>query len=377
MADSLLAKRGLLFFFALALCYKIYACFQVPAVTSDAFRQLGYASHALENNFTIYTTKALDFKPEAWTAFWPEQPYIYPPVTLLFFYFFSIFHFGIFWVKIALTTIDLFCTYLFYKHVSKLAAALFFCAPVMLWYSSHEGQFEVLQTLFIMLNAIAIRKRQWRVAGLYFAISIQIKQLGVLIAPWMLYEMWREKTISGESFYLTLIKVVQGATLGFIPFLMFYIHRPNLLLLPGISGSQLIYNPFAWIFVMRRFFAWQPRWLNCWYAIFTYAPLILLVRAVFRWKKREQIISAIPLISFWVLIKSLKWAQLWYTIINPGFIFCLSANKKFIHLLLCLHLIQCLYSTVAIIYKPIGPILESQQTHNLMKSCMFTCNPQS
>lgn len=373
MADSLIAKRGLLFFFALALCYKIYACFQVPAVTSDVFRQLGYASHALDNNFGIYTTRALDFKPEVWTRYWTEQPYIYPPVTLLFYYFFSIFHLGIVWVKITLTIIDLFCTYLFYKHISESAAILFFCSSVMLWYSSHEGQFEVLQTLFIVLNALAIKKRQWRLSGFYFAISIQIKQLGVLIAPWMLYEMWKDR--SGKSFSLILIKVAQGVALGFIPFLGFYMRRPNILLLPVIEGAKLIYNPFAWNFVSGGYFNWNPKWLTFWNAIFSYVPLILLVRAVFQWKKKEQIISAIPLISFWVVIKSLKWGQLWYTIINPGFIFCLSASKKFIHLLLCIHLIQCLDSTVSIIYKPVST-LESQESRNIIKSCMFTCNPQ-
>lgn len=374
MGTSCLDKRWLLFFFALALFYKIYACFQVPVVTSDVLRQLGYASHAIDNNFGIYTTTALDFKPEVWTRYWSNQTYIYPPVTLLFFYLFSIFHLGIFWVKITLTIVDLFCTYLFYKYVSKLAAVLFFCAPVMLWYSSHEGQFEVIQSLFIILNALAIKNRQWRLSGFYFAISIQVKQLGLLIAPWMLYEMWREKSVSGKSFYSILIQVAQGAVLGFIPFLMFYVRTPFLLLLPVTQGSNLIYNPFYWIFVMGRFFSWNPKWLIYWNAVFTYTPLIILLVAIFRSNKKEKFISAIPLVSFWFLIKSLKWGQFWYTIINPGFIFCLS-RKKLIHLLLCLHLLQCLHSTVSIIYKPIGSV-ESQESRNIMKSCMFTCNPQ-
>lgn len=103
--------------FAIALTYKIYACFQVPVVTSDVLRHLGYSSHALDNNFAIYTTTAKDFMPESWTRYWGEQPYIYPPTTLIFYYLFSLFHLGIFWVKAVLTLIDLGCTYLFHKHI--------------------------------------------------------------------------------------------------------------------------------------------------------------------------------------------------------------------------------------------------------------------
>lgn len=122
-----LFKHWLIVLFCLALTYRIYACFQVPLVTTDVLRHLGYASHALDNNFAIYKTSAMEFEPEVWTSLaWSDQTYIYPPVTLLFFYLFSIFHLGIFWVKLTLTLVDLTCAYLFYKRISMVAAILFF-----------------------------------------------------------------------------------------------------------------------------------------------------------------------------------------------------------------------------------------------------------
>jgi hypothetical protein len=367
-------KRWLALFFVLALIYKIYAWFQVPEVTSDVFRNLGYASHATENNFAIYTTKAMEFAPEAWTQYWSEQTYIYPPATLLFFFLFSSLHLGIFWVKVTLTIVDLCCTYLFYTHVSALAAVLFFSSPIMLWYSAHEGQFEVLQTFFIILNAVAIKKKHWRLSGLLLAISIQIKQLGVLILPWMLYEMWREQKTS-KSFILNLIKVAQGLALGFIPFLPWYIRKPNLLLLPIIEGSDLIYNPFAWNIFHRQLFGWNPVWLILWNTLFSYIPLILILRAMlFQWHKKEKIFSAIPLVSFWTVVKSLKWGQFWYPIIYPGFIFCLS-SKNFIHVVLFFHFLQCLHSIVSILHQPFGAV-ESEFSRSFMESCMYLCNPQ-
>ncbi|MCU0535629.1 MAG: DUF2029 domain-containing protein [Hydrococcus sp. Prado102] len=363
--------------FAIALAYKIYACFQVPVVTSDVLRHLGYSSHALENNFAIYTTTADDFIPESWTRYWSEQPYIYPPTTLIFYYLFSLFHLGIFWVKAVLTLIDLGCTYLFYKHISKLAALLFFCAPVSLWYTSHEGQFEILQTLFIILNAISVKKQQWRLAGFWFAISVQVKQFGVLLLPWMLYEMWENRNEEHQSFINIVGKALQGLILGFIPFLAFYIQAPNLLFLPITSGSTLAYNPFAWNVLNRKLFDWNPKWLVLWNALFSYAPLIILIIVgIIAWKKRKfaTSISTVPLTLFWFITKSLKWGQFWYTIVAPGFLFCLS-RKSLIHLLLLLHLMQCLHSIVAIAIEPIGA-RESQSSFTLMNSCMFVCDLQ-
>ena len=270
-------ERWLLILFVIALAYKIYVCFQVPAVTSDVLRHLGYSSHALENNFAIYTTRAKDFMPEAWTRYWTNKPYIYPPTTLIFFYLFSIFHLGIFWVKGVLTLIDFGCAYLFYKHVSKLAAILFFCAPVSLWYTSHEGQFEILQTLFIMLNAISVRKQQWRIAGFWFAISVQVKQFGVLILPWMLYEMWRNRNEEYQPLAKIVSKSFQGLVLGFLPFLAFYIQAPRLLLLPVTNGADRTYNPFSWNLLNPDLFSWNPNYLVIWNALFSYTPLFILI----------------------------------------------------------------------------------------------------
>lgn len=371
-------NRWTLFLVLLVSLYRIYGCFQVPDTTTDVLRHLGYSSHALENFFSIYTTKAKDFSPEFWTALpWSDQTYIYPPVTLIFFCFFSTFHLGIFWVKLTLTFIDCGCAYLFYRYVSKFAAILYFCAPISLWYTSHQGQFEVLQALFIILNVISIKKRQWLLSGLLFALSIQVKQFGVLILPWMLYEIWKKSKEDSQKFINIICKAIQGLLLGFLVFLPFYIQTPWLLLSPITSGSNLTFNPFAWNLFNSDLFAKNPKLLNIWNAFFSYSPLLILAfLGVFSWKKRKfnVIVSTIPLASFWFIIKSLKWAQSWYPIVSPSFLFCLS-QKSLIHLLLLLHLMQCLNSTASIL---VGKRLYREPPSNieLMQSCMFKCDPQ-
>ena len=366
----------LIVIFFLVLAYRIYACFQVPTTTTDALRNLGYASHALENNFAIYTTKAEDFMPEIWTRYWPKTPYIYPPVTLIFFYIFSIFHLGMFWVKLTLTLIELACSYLFYKWISKVAAILFFCAPVSIWYTSHEGEFEALLTLFLILSTLAVKDKHWHLAGFLLAISIQVKQLGILIAPWMLYEMWREQ--NSDSFIHVLWKVTQGVALGFVPFLGYYLQKPDLWLLPFsmLSGLKEISDMYAWNLIKKH--GLIPIHFR---SLITYISLvILLIAFIYARKKVETIVSFLPLASFIFVMKSLQVVREWYFIFSPSFLFCFLQRKTLIYFLLANHLIHGLIFIPTILgnYSDSGIsfylMKESQETIYLMESCMFTCN---
>ena len=362
-----LLDRSLLVLFFLVLAYRIYACFQVPLDTTDVLRNLGYARHAMDNGFAIYNTQGIDFRPEIWTFLpWKNLTFQYPPVTLIFFYIFSILGLGIFWVKLTLTLIELACAYLFYKRISKVAAILFFCAPVSLWFTSHEGQFEALLTLFIILNAIAVKDKHWRLAGFLFAISIQVKQFGILIAPWMLYEMWRGQ--SSDSFIYILRKVTQGVVLGFVPFLGYYLQKPDLLLIPFLTMSGIqSSNVFSW---SLKGGGRLPISLP---SLFTSASLIILLLVVISERKKVgTIVSFVPLASFFFVIKSLKVARPWYLIVSPGFLFCFSQRKTLICLLLVIHLMQSYKTTL----KMLGKLDYHEPPENvyIMESCMFNCN---
>jgi hypothetical protein len=189
--------------------------------------------------------------------------------------------------------------------------------------------------------------------------------------------MWMNRNEKDQSLSKIIWKAFQGLILGFIPFLPFYIQNPWLLFLPITNGSTRVYNPFAWNFLNSTLFGWNPKFLVLWNALFSYAPLIIvLIVGITAWKKRNFStgFSTVPLTLFWFITKSLKWGQFWYSIIAPSFLFCLS-RKSLIHLLLVLHLMQCLHSTIAILIRPIGA-KEPQSSLALMQSCMFRCEPQ-
>ena len=47
--------------FLAILSLRIYFCFQIPSVTSDTFRQLGFASHAFDADTAFYALRPGDF----------------------------------------------------------------------------------------------------------------------------------------------------------------------------------------------------------------------------------------------------------------------------------------------------------------------------
>ena len=166
--------------------------------------------------------------------------------------------------------------------MSKASAILFFCAPVSLWYTSLEGQFESLQTLFIILNIVAVNNGQWRKAGLFFALSAQVKLWGILMAPWMLYRIWQERRAGPAGAIMRDVSL--GVALGFIPFIGFYLRTPDLLFISlRIASEQSVsYNPFAWNFLDASRFGWNPSWLVYWNATFTLLPLLILAVSAVR-----------------------------------------------------------------------------------------------
>lgn len=359
------------------LAIKLIACFQIPVMTSDLVRHLGYASHAFDQGFRLYETRAIDFAPEAWTRYWSDQPYIYPPLTLLFFWLFASLHLGLVWVKLALLLIDAAVALLFWRHVSWQAGLLYFLAPISLWYTAHEGQFEVLQTLLIALCALAVRARHWRQAGLWLVLSVQVKQFGLLLLPWLAYELWRDMRQPGALNWQPLARLLQGSLLGILPFLPFYLHTPGILLLPFTSGSDGTYNPFAWNLLQPRLFGWNFRWLVAWNALFSYLPLLLLVRSGWQDWRRGRPAEAIPLLPsllFWGVTKSLRWGQFWYTLVAPGYLFTLQ-RRSLVHVLLLLHLLQCLHSTTSILIKPRGA-MEPPESLAVLEACLYRCDPQ-
>lgn len=363
--------------FVLIFAYRIYLCFQVPYGT-DPLWHLGFASHAFDNMFSIYQLTSTNFQPESWTNFWPGLPYLYPPVTLLFFFVFAKLNLGIFWVKLVLTIIDSGIAYLLFCKISALSALLFYCAPISLWFVSYEGQCDNLQTLFIALNVIFSQSKKWLLSGILFCLSIQVKLFGVLLLPWILYEAWLSRR-SGSF-----LKLVQGFAFGWLPFLGFYLQKPDLLFIPfrevqsdkARSIMALNINPFKWA-------PWATDGLPIAFpyvsSLLTYILLFVLLTSIliyFRRSKIRSVISFIPLTTYIILLKSFVQGRLWYILLIPGFLFCYPKKVTLVNIILGIYLMLGARALFSLLGDPLELVnlTNSSTMQNLQEQCMFICN---
>ncbi|MCB9029449.1 MAG: hypothetical protein H6619_00200 [Deltaproteobacteria bacterium] len=351
----------------LALGYRVYACTEVPAVTSDLFRNLGWGSHFFEDSFSIYTKRDFSFKPEVWSFFGNNLIFFYPPVAGFLFWVLSFFGAGLFWAKLLFTSFDLIVAYLFKRHVSLLAATLYFAAPASLWYSSHEGQFESLQVLMITLMILSFINKRWLFSGLFFALGLQVKLSVLFVVPWLLYKIIVERE--------AIVRFVIGFLAGILPFLGFYLVEPMLLVNPLRQG-ELAFNPYFYNPFEASRFLWVPSWLV--YSLALVTLLMLLVPFASKVKTdntKSSWISLSPYYSFILYLKSALRAQFWYPLVIPAFLFCIKEKKQLVHLILALYFLLGIRGALFISGFEFG-YRENQQKRAVMQQCLYSCNIQ-
>lgn len=356
--------------FVPVLLFRLFLCAQPPEDTSDLYRHLGYTSHLLSHGLEIYKTTPQDFAPEFWTQFWPYTPYIYPPGALLFFSVFGMTGVGLFWVKFIFTVFDLISSVIVARFTNLFGGLLLFSMPVALWYTSHEGMYESLVLLPMLISAASAIRGRWFMSGAFWMLALQLKQFPLLLAPLFLSELLRAEPKSRK-------KWVQRFAIGFvvalIPFLPFYLVALDIWFRP--IQLHLTFNPFSWDFTNRSLFGWMPYWLIVWNAIASGIIFIVAIALMFRRPRFFSFLEALPIASFWALLKSLNWGQFWYVIPAAGFFIGLHRSKRWILLLLILHWLQCGRS-LALLTGPAFGIREYQETIDRFQSCLWTCDYQ-
>lgn len=343
------------FFFVLsvlAVVYRLSECFRVPIETTDVVRNLGYAQHAFFPGFRFYRTVGDDFAPEAWTLLpYHELTFQYPPVTLCFFAAFAKLGLGLVGVKLALTGLDLACGWLLWKRVSPLAAVLYLLNPVDIFYTAREGQFDVLVTFLVLFTIEFVLRRKWGWAGLLLALAFQAKQYAICLLPWFAFRLLKE-----GQFRVDVSRVALGFGLGVLPFVPFYLARPDLWLLPLQTLHRIAASQTAKPLATKVVDVWRSRRPVLWIRFFTYLPLGGLAWDCFRSRKNvDRVVDALPAILFLFVLRT-GYVRLWYFICYPAFLVCLGQRKRLIELLLLLHL--CLWSLLPMLISnvPISPL---------------------
>jgi hypothetical protein len=368
--QSLFRRRPIVWLWLLAfgtvLAFRVFLCAQAPTDTSDMFRHLGFSTHL---GLDLYAHTPTDYRPEFWTQFWPTQKYIYPPGVPLFFSVFSVLGLGLFWVKLTLTLCELASSLVFAKMLGPGAGLMVFSAPVSVWYTSHEGQFEGLLGLLIVTAIAAANRRRWVVAGCAWMVALQLKQFAVLLGPFLLARM----LVGNRGGRLHSVeRFVLGLVLGFLPFALFYWQAPDLWLRP-LQNQNLVFNPFHWKFWQAEHFDWSPPWLIAWNSLATYLTLAVILGFIASRRRIATLLEGSPLMLFWLMVKSLNWAQFWYTILVPPFTLCLANHRRLTIILLAVHWLQCGRS-IELLRGPEFGVREYQETIDHFRQCMWTCD---
>ena len=327
--------------FLLTLAVRLYYCTQAPDDSSDLYRHLGFSSHFWENPSAFYWLRPWQFPHEFWSQFWTEVGYIYPPLALLFFAIFGGLGAGLFWVKLSLTLFDLGSAYLIGRATSWWAGLLVFSAPVTIWYTSHEGQYESMVTLFVVLAVLSARNSRWIWTGASFMLALQTKQLALLIAPYLLYEIFLRRHLQPRKAVFGFLGGFVGA---FLPFIPFYLWRHDLWLLP-LQNQENLLNPFYWPLFWKKgvldHFEDVSRLRLVWNEVVTTMPLIILSLFLTRGSFLRRVPQALPSIAFWLMIKSMAWVMNWYVILIPGLTLALWRHRRWMAVLLIFYWLQC------------------------------------
>jgi hypothetical protein len=166
---------------------------------------------------------------------WGQNPYNYPPVAVAFFTLIAALGGGPLLAKLLLTLCDAVSSVLIGRITKRpWLGAAFWMSPISMWWSSHEGQFEGLQTA-LGLGAVAAMGTPF-LCGVLFALAVQTKMTALALGPYFAFEMYKRKGLT---------KFTTGSALGLIPTVAFSVVYP---VIPNIFkySSEFRWNPYFW-----------------------------------------------------------------------------------------------------------------------------------
>ncbi len=282
---------------------RVQFCFQTLASTGDAVRHICWGSIVNHQGYSVIGRPLAELAPGLKHVCWSDLPYNYPILSLLFDQLCAAIYPGVVTVKLLLTAIELINTYLVLKLTrSRLLSALYWASPLSIWWVSHEGQFEPLQSLFILLALILFsRKKYCNSAYLVLGLGIQVKLTAVFLLPYF---------VLSEDDVRHVVKRAVWFALAFVPsVLVFLVANPISLML---QSTALHYNPYHFNVLNTEWFGWNPLWLIISNQVASYGLLLTLVGYAFWRRNRRSLAEALPLVLYLVFVKSLANAQFWY-----------------------------------------------------------------
>jgi hypothetical protein len=172
----------------------LVACFQTPRDSGDLGRRVLTGVMFNAEGWAAAPRPVADWAPELAThVSWGEIPMNYPPVTCGFFQFVAWIHPSLFAAKLALTLLEALCAWLVARVTGDRRLGIaYWCLPLSIWWVSHEGVFEPLQNIFVLLALLAWRRRREMAPGALL-LAVQGKLSALFLAPWIAWTSCRDR----------------------------------------------------------------------------------------------------------------------------------------------------------------------------------------
>jgi hypothetical protein len=260
-------------------------------------------------------------------------------------------------------------SFLIARETSPIFGLLTFSAPIAVWYVSHEGMYESIVALPVILSIVAARRRRWLAAGICWMLALQLKQFAVFVAPFFVAEII---SLENDARKGEIIRFLSGTAIVFLFVLPFYVRTPDIWIRP-LQTQAYRFNPFHWQFWTRSAFHWMPAWLIRWNAVATGLFIVLGTIYIFRTRSATDSLHAVPLLGFWTSVKSAAWAQFWYGILTPSFALTMTNSRRLLLAIFVIHWLQCGRS-LALLSGPAFGVAEYPKTVDYFNSCLWTCD---
>ena len=233
----------------IGLAVRVVYSLAAPRNTQDLSRGLVTGKAVWEHGLQAAGKPLLDTFPWATPVNgvpWSHLPYNYPPVPVGFFTLVAAVGGSALIAKVLLAFSDAICAWLIARLTGRPALGLFYwVSPVAMWWTSHEGQFETLQSAFA-LGALATL--HWPiVCGLLIALAVQTKLTAAALLPFLAWRAYKRGHLQ---------RFLIGGAIGAVPTVALSFVYP---IIPNIfrHSMQFRWNPYYWNFASSDQF-WSP-----------------------------------------------------------------------------------------------------------------------
>jgi hypothetical protein len=314
-------------------------CLEQPANTGDVLRHARYGLLVAHGGLAQADVPLQDINPGFERIAWSERPFNYPVLTLGFDALVMAISPTLFSLKLALTLVEaLAAIAIFLYSRDRWLALSYWCSPISIWWVSHEGQFESLQSLTIVLALLALRRNR-ALGWLALALAIQVKLFAVFMIPYFLLTARSPRQLARE---------LPWFACGFLPTAVasfFYSPLRNM-----FYSSALRYNAYYWNFLDASIFNWNPPWLIAANQLASWGAIIALLALVVRGRHRNTCLAAF---GFLLAMKVAGNVQVWYLAVLPAMLLAVE-DPRLRRLMFLLTPLLDVSSLISIVSGPFG-----------------------